>query len=213
VVQWSSFYNFSEIYEYHGHFDSFGRSSRGLRTFGGKEGRPHSDGGFRLRSALSRNLSFSSTPLKASLDTLPCPLSKGDIGCYFLRIKVGERNWDYIGKSAESKKGISDRLREHFIKIAGTASIHHVSETKNFSRLEKILRTEFSLDPNSSEFFDTYVQLAFIKIPRNSATATEQVSKIEGMVLARYFQKSGIFPELNDRNETKGLDGFDNLIS
>ena len=213
MFQWSSFYNFSEIYEYHGHFDTARRSSRGLRIFGGEEGRPHSDGGFRLRSALSRNLSFSSTPLKTSLDKLPCPLSKGDIGCYFLRIKLGERNWDYIGKSAVSQKGISDRLREHFIKIAGTASIHHVSETKNFSRLEKVLRTEFSLNPNSPEFFDTYVQLAFIKILRNSATATEQVSKIEGMVLARYFQKSGIFPELNDRNETKGLDGFDSLIS
>ena len=213
MVQWSSFYNFSEIYEYHGHFDTAGHSSRGLRIFGGEEGRPHSDGGFRLRSSPSRNLSFSSTPLKTSLDKLPCPLSKGDIGCYFLRIKLGERNWDYIGKSAESQKGISDRLREHFIKIAGTASIHHVSATKNFSRLEKVLRTEFSLNPNSPEFFDTYVQLAFIKIPRNSATATEQVSKIEGMVLARYFQKSGIFPELNDRNETKGLDGFDSLIS
>ena len=164
LSSWSELYNFSDIYEYHGHFDYSEKSRRGIRTFDGEKGLPHSDGGFRLRSTQSRNLSFSNTPLKTGLDVRPCPLSAGDIGCYFVTVTVNEKFWDYIGKSAEPIAGISGRLREHLIKIAGTASIHHVSGTKNFAKLNEKLKTELSLNPNSPEFFAAHVKLAFVKI-------------------------------------------------
>ena len=164
IGQWSRFYKFWEIYEYLGHFDESGESRRGKVLFDGSEGVPHSDGGFRLRSTMGGHLSFSNIPLKTSLETFPCPLERGDIGCYFVRVRVEDTVWDYIGKSAELKKGISDRLREHLIKIAGTTSIHHVTPTRKFSSLNAELRTDFHLNPNTSEFFDDHVELALSRL-------------------------------------------------
>ncbi len=215
IFSWSKFYDFKELYEYHGHFDLSGGSSRGLTTFNGQEGYPHSDGGFRLRSTPGGRLSFSSIPLKLSIENLSCPLFKGEIGCYFVRVRVGSSLWDYIGKSAELKRGISDRLREHLIKVAGTSEIHHVTPTKKFSKLHYDLKQTFSIDPNTAEFFDQHVQLAFIKVNREAKPHIQQlhVSKIEGMALAQYRQIKGHFPNLNDTDETKGLDGLKALIT
>ncbi len=214
IFSWSKFYDFKELYEYHGHFDLSGESSRGMKTFNGQEGHPHSDGGFRLRSTLGGRLSFSSIPLKHSLEDLICPLYKGEIGCYFVRVKVENATWDYIGKSAELKKGISDRLREHLIKIAGTSEIHHVTPTKKFSKLHYDLKQTFCIDTNTAEFFDRHVRIAFIKANREAKAdiQQQQVGKIEGMALAQYRQLKGHFPNLNDTDETKGLDGLKALI-
>ena len=60
---WSRLYKFWEVYEYHGYFDESGKSSRKLVSFNGRDGVPHSDGGFRLRSTLGGGLSFSDLPL------------------------------------------------------------------------------------------------------------------------------------------------------
>jgi len=158
------------------------------------------------------HLSFSNIPLKTSLETFPCPLERGDIGCYFVRVRVEDTVWDYIGKSAELKKGISDRLREHLIKIAGTTSIHHVTPTRKFSSLNAELRTNFHLNPNTSEFFDDHVELAFIKVDRTAAEYEQHVSKIEGMALAKYREMVGEFPRLNSTDETRGLLGLEDLL-
>lgn len=212
IGQWSRFYKFWEVYEYHGHFDESGESRRGKVSFDGSEGIPHSDGGFRLRSTMGGHLSFSNIPLKTSLETFPCSLERGDIGCYFVRVRVEDTVWDYIGKSAELKKGISDRLREHLIKIAGTTSIHHVTPTRKFSSLNAELRTKFHLNPNTSEFFDDHVELAFIKVDRTAAEYEQHVSKIEGMALAKYREMVGEFPRLNSTDETRGLLGLEDLL-
>jgi hypothetical protein len=200
-------------FEYHGHFVSNGASSRGIKLFEGAKGYPHSDGGFKLRSVTEGRLSFSKEPLKIDLRTLPCPLEKGDIGCYLLRVQVEQEVWDYMGKSAELKKGIADRLREHFIKLAGTASIHHVSQTENFKNVAEKLKIDLPLNPNSAEFFDKHVRLAFIKVSAEAKKNKEHVSKIEGMALAKYYDIQGYFPNLNSTDETKGLAGFEDLIN
>lgn len=212
IGKWSRFYKFWEVYEYHGHFDSTGQSSRKATEFQGSKGIPHSDGGFRLRSTRGGRLSFSQIQLKNSLEKTPCPLDKGDIGCYFVRIRVEESVWDYIGKSAELEKGISDRLREHMIKIAGTDEIHHVSQTKNFSSLNSKLKVDFKIDPNTPEFFDNHLELAFVKVDPAAVNYKEHVSKIEGMALAKYREVFGEFPKLNSTNETRGLDGLEYLL-
>jgi len=212
IGKWSRFYKFWEVYEYHGHFDELGESRRGKVLFDGNEGVPHSDGGFRLRSTSGGSLSFSNIPLKTSLETFPCPLERGDIGCYFLRVRVEDTVWDYIGKSAELIKGISDRLREHFIKIAGTTSIHHVSSTKNFAALNAELKTNFHLNPNTPEFFDQHIELAFIKVDRTAVEYEQHVAKIEGMALAKYREMLGEFPKLNSTDETRGLQGLEDLL-
>ena len=219
IGKWSRFYKFWEVYEYHGHFDELGESRRGKVLFDGNEGVPHSDGGFRLRSTSGGSLSFSNIPLKTSLETFPCPLERGDIGCYFVRVCVEDAVWDYIGKSAELKKGISDRLREHLIKLAGTTSLHHVSPTKKFTALNDELKTDFRLNPNTPEFFDQYVELAFIKIDRVAVEDDRRIrlyeqnaAKIEGMALAKYREKMGEFPKLNSANETRGLQGLQDLL-
>lgn len=219
VVQWSRFYKFWEIYEYHGYFDESGKSTRTEVEFQGELGVPHSDGGFRLRSTSGGSLSFSNIPLKTSLETFPCPLERGDIGCYFVRVRVEDAVWDYIGKSAELKKGISDRLREHLIKIAGTTSLHHVSSTKKFTALNDVLKKDFRLNPNTPEFFDQHVELAFIKIDRVAVEDDRRIrlyeqkaAKIEGMALAKYLEMTGDFPKLNSTDETRGLKGLEDLL-
>ena len=121
-INWSRFYLFSEVYEYHGLFVKDNNYSKGKKRskkkFNGIEGIPHSDNGFRLRSDNTGFKTFDYIPLKRSLSTLPCPLNVGDIGLYFIRIQIDQISWDYIGRSYEEKRGIMDRLREHFIKIA-----------------------------------------------------------------------------------------------
>ena len=212
---WSRFYNFSEVYEYHG---VFGENSRRKEvTFEGITGKPHSDGGFRLRSALEGDkiggrLSFSHEDLIDKLEETPCPIKFGDIGCYFVRVKVNDEIWDYIGKSAENKKGIADRLREHLIKIAGTGSLHHVESTSNFDALHKRLREDFNEELNSASFFPDHVSLAFVKVDPDSKTAIETVAKIEGTALAFYVEKKGCLPFLNKTDETKGLEGLAQLL-
>jgi len=57
-----------------------------------------------------------------SLDEVPCPLQRGDIGCYMLRIDLRDNSgdghkWDYIGLCAELRDGIRKRLTDHFRKL------------------------------------------------------------------------------------------------
>ena len=224
ISSWSRFYKFSEVYEFHGVFDKNGGSTRQVKAFNGVEGRPHSDGGFRLRSTVNGRLSFSDVPLTEPLVQVPCPLKLGDIGCYFIRITVGDNNWDYIGKSAELKKGISDRLRDHFIKLLGASEIGFSGTTQNYEKVRQELKTLYDLDTNSVEFFKNHVQVSFIKVKRPDAQVCtgcknplrlqykEHVSKIEGMALAIYFKEFKNFPVLNSADETKGLTGFKELL-
>jgi len=217
---WSRFYSFSEVYEYHGHFvGPYDEKQRQPMKFEGKIDIPNSDGGFRLRSALEGEkgggLSFSCKPLIEKLEKKPCPLRFGEIGCYFVRVKINGEQWDYIGKSAEKEKGIADRLREHLIKIAGTTSINYLRSTKKFTALHKHIREDSKLKIDSGlnpDFFKEHVSMAFVKVDPDSKTRIETVSKIEGMALALYKKINGDFPFLNSTDETKGLVGFEQLL-
>jgi len=214
---WSRFHSFSEVYEYHGHFAGpDDEKQRQTMEFEGEIGIPNSDGGFRLRSALEGEkgggLSFSRKPLIEKLEKIPCPLRFGEIGCYFIRVKINGEKWDYIGKSAEEEKGIADRLRDHLIKIAGTTSINYLGSTKKFTALYQRIREDYKLKINS-DFFKEHVSMAFVKVDPNSKTKIETVSKIEGMALALYKKINGDFPFLNDTDETKGLVGFEQLLT
>ena len=75
--------------------------------------------------------------MEKSLKDLPCPLKIGDLGLYFIRIKKDKNQYDYIGKSWEKKKGIMDRLKGHFQKIAGTSKNGNTGETVKFNDMRK----------------------------------------------------------------------------
>ena len=64
----------------------------------------------------------------------------------------------------------------------------------------------------SPTFFKDHVRLAFIKVDRTSKEYAEHVSKIEGIALAFYKEKTGAFPNSNTTDETKGLDGLLPLV-
>jgi len=117
-MAWSDWYRFSEIFEYYGPVDENAEIRETRKLFGifGKEGHLHTDDGFRLRSMDERPL------IGPSLDELPCPLQRGDIGCYMFRIDLRDNSddshkWDYIGLCAELNDGIRKRLMSHFRKL------------------------------------------------------------------------------------------------
>ena len=87
--------------------------------------------------------------------------------------------------------------------------IRGVSPTKKFSEASKLIKglgVGDITDPKS-EFFDNYVKLKLLIVP-DTANAAKTIHRIEGMAIAAYKQKYGMFPHLNDRDETIGLDGF-----
>ena len=51
------------------------------------------------------------------------------------------------------------------------------------------------------------MKLKLLIVP-DTTNASKTIHRIEGMAIAAYKQKYGIFPHLNDRDETIGLDGF-----
>ena len=212
IGTWSRFFDFEEVFEYYGVFDENSLSRRSPKQIDGIWGKPHSDNGFRLRSNEGGRRSFSNLALEHSLDDVPCPLLDGEIGCYLLRIEVQERRWDYIGKSRELEHGIWHRLVDHLIKIAGTEGANFNESTGKFAAMRKELAAIPDLEVNSPAFFKGHVRLAFIKVERTSKEYAEHVSKIEGMALAFYKEKTGEFPNLNTTDETKGLDGFLPLV-
>lgn len=217
---WSKFYNFSEVYEYYGDFidEKIDLIKRKAVEVEGRKLFPHSDGGFRLRSALNGemggDLSFSLRNLNETLEETPCPLKFGDIGCYFVRVNVNGKKWDYIGRSREKTKGITERLRQHLLKIVGNASIHHQRTTQNFADMHKRLTTDLNESINSA-FLQKYVSIAFVKVQpdEDPDKNTKTVSRIESMALALYEQKYEHPPLLNKANETKGIERFTELLT
>jgi len=62
-------------------------------------------------------------------------------------------------------------------------------------------------DPKES-FFEKCVSLKFIEVDKEKKLAKKDVHRIEGMALAAYYNKFSYYPNLNSRDETKGLDGL-----
>lgn len=220
MPKWSRWFGFDEIYEYYGLIDtSYGknRSKKNL-TYLGKTGKPHQDDGFRLRSNPTPG-SGDKIALKYSLSEKPCPLHKGDIGCYWLKIEVGDHRFDYIGQCYEPKWGIPKRLTEHFRKICNIPAHSNLSwgtdirgiakNTAQFSNLNNFLIKKIEIDPSDpqSNFFSKYLQVKFITL-EPSKTVEKKIHRIEGMAMAAFMDNFGFFPALNSRDETVGLDGF-----
>ena len=214
-IKWSKFYSFSEVYEYHGVFCEDHNQltrQRNKKSFNGVDGIPHSDGGFRLRSENTCRKSFDKVPLKIPLSTLPCPLNKGDIGLYFIRIQINRNKWDYIGRSYEEHKGIMDRLRDHFTKIAGTNLTNYGQDTVKFSELKDELFKNEGINTNTAEFFNKYVKIAFLKTDKTEIDRNEKNAKLEDMAFAFYIGVTGDIPKLNKTKEVRGLEGLNFLI-
>ena len=220
--EWSRFYNFSEIWEYHGLFDAFGRSTRTPITHEGKTGRPHTDSGFRLRSWPSTRNSFRDIPLSESLENLPCPLDRNDWGCYFLRIELGDDFWDYIGRSKAGSKeggyGIWKRLNLHLIQIAGTTASNSGDPTKAFERMRECA-DGLGETTNSPEFFASRVKIALLKLDKNAIEDSYKASVLAEQNAHRlYIDKIRYLPKLCDTNEATesksqfGLAGLESLI-
>ena len=216
-IQWSRFYDFNEVYEYYGVFDySNKKRKRSLMTINGILGHPHTDGGFRLIS--DENTGFTHIKLKNQNQKKLCPLNKGDLGLYFLRIIINNKHWDYIGMSRELKHGIMERLKDHFNKIAGTSKAINKTDTDNFSKLRKIFLNDLLIKTDEKVFFEKYVKLSFLKTfnkEENKPCKKELEifhSEIEKIILANYEGLKGHIPYLNEKKEFYGLDNFKNLV-
>ena len=220
-LKWSPWLDFSQLYEYYGLVDDTGGAnpSRKILSYLGKTGSPHQDDGFRLRSNLKPSTG-NLLNLAAPLHENPCPLNIGDLGCYWLRIEVPNKlELDYIGQSAEKKSGywgISKRLTEHFRKLCcipdtsdlSWDDIRGVTPTRRFSEASKKIKklgVGDITDPRS-DFFNKYVKMKLLIVP-NTAHAAKTIHRIEGMAMVAYKQKYGMFPHLNERDETLGMDG------
>ena len=216
-IQWSRFYDFNEVYEYYGVFDySDKKRKRSLKTINGITGHPHTDGGFRLISDV--NSGFANIKLKNQNNKKLCPLNRGDLGLYFLRIIIKNKQWDYIGKSREQKLGIMDRLKDHFNKIAGTSYAINKEDTDNFSKLRNMFLNDLLIKTDEKVFFEKYVKLSFLKTfskeeKKPSKSELENFhSEIEKIVLANYEGLKKHIPCLNDKEEFYGLNNFKYLV-
>tara|TARA_B100000900_G_scaffold299837_1_gene258395 strand:+ start:787 stop:1467 length:681 start_codon:yes stop_codon:yes gene_type:complete len=224
-MKWTRWYKFGAIFEYHGPVRHNGVSSPKSFKYKDLLGPLHTDDGFRLRSM--ERFSQREFPLKISLNKLKCPLFDGDIGCYWIRIhKPKVFKYEYIGRSAEKNDGIRKRLTGHFRELCnlpadpnGRFTMRNIrgyydkknNKTKNFRKnfllASNDIRKNFGnlSDPNTN-FFDQYVSIKFISIPKKNSLRDS--IKIEGMALAAYKLQFSEFPNLNKIDEAKGLNGF-----
>ncbi len=210
--RWSRWYNFNEVYDYQGPIDESGSPVSKIKgSWQGKVGPLHTDNGFRLRNY--NGGSFKHTKLMIKLSDIACPLKQRDVGVYWIKIKFKNNRWDYIGQCSEKKSwGIHKRLMDHFSKIAGFVKSFRkqMSDTKKFRDMRRFFKTN-NIDSSLPKFFDKNVQLSFVKVPHKKKLS-EEVSKIEGMTLQSFKNFHGEFPKLNDTDETRGLDEFQNLL-
>ena len=179
--RWSRWYNFNEVYDYQGPIDESNSSASTFKVLWlGKKGPLHTDNGFRLRN-------YNGGSFKHTHAEVSCPLSKKDVGVYWIKIQFKNRRWDYIGQCAEKKSwGIHKRLIDHFSKIAGFVgkSFRKHSDTKNFRDMKNYFKS-INLDTTLPDFFDKNVKLSFVKVPHKKKLS-EEVSKIEGMSLQNF---------------------------
>ena len=224
-IQWTRWYKFNEIFEYHGPIDfEYKRTNQKIYKYKDLCGPLHTDDGFRLRSM--ERFSNRKLPLKTSLNKLKCPLLNGDIGCYWLKIqKINSVHYNYIGRTWEIKNGLRKRLTSHFRELCDLPNdingnfkmkdIRGIGKfRKKFKDASIIIRKKIgNLSDPSLNFFNNYVTIKFIKIPQTTKekeNIKREIAKIEGMALAAYKFNHKNFPNLNSINETLGLNGLFN---
>lgn len=214
--EWTGWIPFSELFEYHGLIakEHQKTSRKVVASWKGEQGKLHRDNGFRLRSKEYSSGSFSDVPLEVDLKKLPCPLNEKDNGVYFIKVNhKGLQQWTYIGKNGGEQIFIYKRLIDHFTKIAGTFEFSTgYSDTKEFRKMREYF-SDHKVDTSSPKFFAECVEIAFVKV-KGAKKITEKVSKIEGMALQKYRDLSpdNSFPNLNSKDETIGMGGYENLF-
>ena len=222
-IQWTRWYGFHEIFEYHGPINfEYKKTNQKIYKYKDLSGPLHTDDGFRLRSM--GRFSNKKFPLETPLSKLKCPLSNGDIGCYWIKIqKTNSFEYNYIGRTWELKNGIRKRLTSHLRELSDLPNdingsfklkdIRGIGEfRKKFTEASIIIRKKIgNISDPSLNFFRDYVTIKFIKIPASNKEpeATKRdIAKIEGMALAAYKHSYKDFPNLNSVDETSGLNGF-----
>ncbi len=204
---WSPWYAFSQLFEYRGLIAKPGETLRRKTKvkWKGSIGFLHRDNGFRLRSFNYTRGSFSNIDLAPSLEALPCPLSRGDLGVYWLRIKTPQRRYNYIGCSHSKNTGIFTGLVHQFTNMAGTSEYSSgYSDTNKFKVFREGLG-KFDTDTDLAEFLKENVEIAFIKVTENQIS---EIVKIREIKTQEFKEKFGYFPELNSRDEKIGLEGM-----
>ena len=222
-IQWTRWYRFHEIFEYHGPIDfEYKKTNQKIYKYKDLSGPLHTDDGFRLRSM--ERFSNKNFPLETPLSKLKCPLSNGDIGCYWIKIKkINSFDYNYIGRTWETKNGIRKRLTSHLRELNDLPNdpngnfklrdIRGIGEfRKKFKEASAIIRKKIgNISDPSLNFFKDYVTIKFIKIlpgTKKTETIERDIAKIEGMALAAYKHNYKDFPNLNSVDETSGLNGF-----
>lgn len=231
--EWTDWQKFSSLFEYHGlvwqEGDPGNDSTTSHKVYEhlGKTGTLHTDDGFRLRSMSSKRTSFPDL-LTKSLEEESCLLKDKMVGCYHIRILIGEESWNYIGQCAEKTAGMRKRITTHFRKLCNipehpyqckvkpekrVVSIRGVSsggnKDKKFKKTGKTFRKEYKLDPSDPEGgFWEYVQIRFVHVDPSKSDYDKKIEKLEGLaIMALIFEKECL-PELNSRNELIGMENF-----
>lgn len=85
--------------------------------------------------------------------------------------------------------------------------------TKRFDELTSVYNDKLKTFNAISTFFNDNVQVSFnIYSNYQGDKPGEEISKGEGLALQAYKEKHREFPYLNDKDETKAIEGFANLI-
>ena len=231
--EWTPWLKFNELFEYHGVIQSDpGRArSKKLREHLGKKGTLHSDDGFRLRSHYAPNGSFPNET-KILMDEVGCPLFRGMVGCYHIRISHKKKKWNYIGQCAEEKKdGMRKRITQHFRKLCNIPDHPYQLNLKNkkdrytkddargmprgektdikFKELGKMFREKHNIDPSDPEerFWDL-VEIRFVHVDPKKKNFKKKIEKIEGLAIIAFIFENECPPELNSKNELVGMVNF-----
>jgi hypothetical protein len=233
--EWTPWLKFNELFEYHGVIQGDpGRArSKKLRQHLGKKGTLHSDDGFRLRSHYASNGSFPNET-KILQDEVKCPLLKGMVGCYQIRISHQGVHRNYIGQCAELDDGMRKRITQHFRKLCNIPD--HPYQLKlpkkdrytkddargmptgektdiKFKELGKMYREKHNIDPSDPEgqFWDL-VEIRFVHVDPKKKNFKKKIEKIEGLAIIAFIFENECPPELNSKNELVGMVNFSNKL-
>ena len=237
--EWTSWLKFNHLFEYHGLIWQKGDPGRDstknhkVLTHLGKTGTLHTDDGFRLRSHYASKASFPKET-KISLDEVVCPLLRGMVGCYHIRISYNEEQWNYIGQCSELKDGMRKRITQHFRKICNIPD--HSDQIRlskkdrytqkdargmsggedrdiKFKNLGKIFLDKYHIDPSDpeGEFWDL-VEIRFVHVDREMKTFKKKIEKIEGLAIMAFIFENKHPPDLNSKNELLGMANFSEKV-
>jgi hypothetical protein len=239
--EWTQWFKFNDLFEYHGLIWQKGDlgkdSTRDHKIFThlDKTGTLHTDDGFRLRSHYDARTSFPKET-KISLDEVKCPLLRGMVGCYHIKILHNHKQWDYIGQCSETKDGMRKRITHHFRKICNIpdhpsqpelsekerytqrdASARGMSEGESrdikFKDLGKKFLDKYNIDPsNPEDIFWDHVQIRFVYVDHKKKNFKKMIEKIEGLAIITFCYENEGPPKLNSKNEILGMANFSEKV-